>query len=319
MATAKANKKLAAVAVDLPECPVCMETMSAPIFQCQSGHSLCNSCTKTLCPPICPICRENMTQMRNWQLEEIIAKAKVPCPNKSSGCVYTMVNSDLDDHLKECIFREMECPLGVVFGRCSWQGQLKEMMDHFKERHAANCNINSDTEVELNNVDVKEDDRHLYLISQGKMHFILTIKMDTLQKMAYWTIQHIGSKKVAKEHIYEIHITSNLDARRKVVFIEHCFNDSMKADEIFRLAKCAIIPLDSLKHFIKDKKLTFRFFVKRLPPPPKNNKNEGKNENKTSNDNKGPKGPGPKGPGPKGGGAKPNPNGLGPKAGKNKA
>lgn len=60
--------------MELPECPVCMETMSSPIFQCQSGHSLCNSCTNTLCPPICPICRQPMTQMRNWQLEDIIAK-----------------------------------------------------------------------------------------------------------------------------------------------------------------------------------------------------------------------------------------------------
>lgn len=192
------------------------------------------------------------------------------------------------------------------------------MMNHFQERHAAHCNINSDTEVELT-ADVKEDDRHLFLINQGKMNFILTVKIDTLQKMAYWTIQHIGSKKVAKEHIYEIHVNSNLDARRKVVFIEHCFNDSIKADEIFRQAKCALLPLDSLNHFIKDKKLSFRFFVKRLPPTVKNNKNDAKNENKGPNESKGPKGPGPKGPGPKGPGPKSGQNGPGPKGAKNKS
>lgn len=66
--------RMGPVAVELPECPVCMDIMSAPIYQCQSGHSLCNSCTKVLVPSICPICRQPMTQMRNWQLEDLISK-----------------------------------------------------------------------------------------------------------------------------------------------------------------------------------------------------------------------------------------------------
>lgn len=60
--------------VELPECPICLDTMSAPIFQCQSGHSLCSSCTKALMPPICPLCRQAMTQVRNWQLEDLLLK-----------------------------------------------------------------------------------------------------------------------------------------------------------------------------------------------------------------------------------------------------
>lgn len=337
MATAKANKKVSAIAMDLPECPVCMETMTAPIFQCQSGHSLCNNCTQSLVPPVCPICRQAMTQMRNWQLEDIVHKAKVPCPNKSFGCVYTMINADVEDHLKECIFREMECPLGAVFGKCSWRGKVKEMMDHFKERHEEYCNASSDSDIVLDNINVKEDDRHFFMVSQGKMLFIITFKLDTLQKMAYWTVQHIGSKLVAKQHIYEIHVTSNQDQRRKVVYIEHCFNDSIKADEVFRLGKCAVLPLDYLSHFVKDKKLTFRFFIKRLPGPAakgKPEKGDGNNDNNSANHGPnpkgpaanqgpgpkgpGPKGPGPKGPGPKQGGPKGHP-GPGPKSAKQKA
>lgn len=69
--------RASAMASNLPECPVCLETMSAPIFQCQSGHSLCNTCTTSLMPPVCPICRLPMTQMRNWQLEEIVLKVGI--------------------------------------------------------------------------------------------------------------------------------------------------------------------------------------------------------------------------------------------------
>ncbi|CAH2037746.1 unnamed protein product, partial [Iphiclides podalirius] len=159
MAKARAGNKLTAISLELQECPVCMEAMSAPIFLCQSGHSLCHSCTKVLCPPNCPICREPMTQMRNWKLEEIIAKANVPCPNKLHGCKYVMPSQNMENHLKECIFRVMVCPLGAVFGKCSWTGNLKEMMDHFKERHPQHCNINPDTEVEYKNISIEEDER----------------------------------------------------------------------------------------------------------------------------------------------------------------
>ncbi|KAH9642147.1 hypothetical protein HF086_007457 [Spodoptera exigua] len=263
MASGKANKKAAAIAIDLPECP-----------------------------------------------------AKVPCPNKLSGCTYTMMAVDLEDHLKECIFREMHCPLGAVFGKCSWTGKLKDMMEHFKDRHAENCGVTTDEEVELTNVDIKNDDRHLFLVAQAKFIFIVTVKMDTLQNMVYWTIQHIGNKKVAHDHIYEIHVLSKQAPRRKVVFTEHCFNDAIKPEEIFREGKCPMMPLEVLINYIKDKKLSFRFFIKRIPPAvPKNNndKGNGKNDNKP-NPGPGPKGPGPKGP--KNSDAKNKQNGPGP-AGKN--
>ncbi|XP_045772302.1 E3 ubiquitin-protein ligase SIAH1-like isoform X2 [Maniola jurtina] len=250
--------------MELPECPVCMEYMSAPIFQCQSGHSLCNTCTRNLCPPLCPICRQAMTQIRNWQLEDMISKATVPCPNKPAGCVYTMVNMDVDDHLKECIFREMTCPLGAVFGKCFWSGKLNGMLDHFKERHPDN--LSADANITINNTSITTDDRHMYLVAQNKFLFIISFKIDTMLKMAYWAVQHIGGKKAAQQHIYEISVTSNQDSRRKAVFTDHCFNDAMDANEIFRQAKCAVMPLAMMAHFLKDKRLTFSFSIKRNNP-----------------------------------------------------
>lgn len=163
-------------------------------------------------------------------------------------------------------------------------------MDHAKERHPENV-VGTDDIIELKGLNIKADNRQVYLVSQTKFVFILTFKIDMLQKMVYWTIQHIGSKKVARDHIYEIHVTSEKDSRRKVVFTEHCFNDILKADEVFRQAKCAVLPVGTMEHFVKDRKLSFRFFIKRIPSPP-NNKEGDKNAPK-----KGPKGN--KGPGPK--------------------
>uniref|UniRef100_S4PXU7 E3 ubiquitin-protein ligase n=1 Tax=Pararge aegeria TaxID=116150 RepID=S4PXU7_9NEOP len=291
MAKAKFNKKLGVVGMELPECPVCMEQMSTPIYQCLTGHSLCNTCTVNLIPPFCPMCRQAMTQTRNWQLEDMIERATVPCPNKSAGCVYTMVNMEVEDHLKECIFREMACPLGSVFGKCSWSGKLNGMLDHFKERHPKN--LNTDDEITINNTTITNDDRHMYLVAQNKFLFIISFKIDTMQKMAYWAVQHIGSKKSAQQHVYEVHVTSNQDQRRKVIYTEHCFNDAIEANEIFRMAKCAIMPLNMMDHFLKDKRLTFSCTIKRNQPGFKKGTGSAP-ENKTSqNHSKAkPKGPG---------------------------
>lgn len=168
-------------------------------------------------------------------------------------------------------------------------------MEHFKERHTDCCNVTSDADIVLENIDINEDNRHFFLVPQGKMLFIVNFKLNTLQKMAYWTIQHIGSKNIAKQYLYDILVTSNRDPRRKASYSEHCFNDAIKADEVFRQGMCPIIPLEYLSHYIKDKKLTFRFSIRWVPTPKaklkKGDANNGNNENKPANQWPTPRGP----------------------------
>lgn len=140
-------------------------------------------------------------------------------------------------------------------------GKLKEILDHFKEHHPLYCNINSNTDIHLKNMSATTDDRFMYLIPQGKLLFTLSIKIDTCQKMAYWAIQHIGSKRTAQQHSYEIQIISTQDLRRKVTFADQCFSDAFDINEIFRQGKCGIMPLKMLPHFIKDGNLLFRFDI----------------------------------------------------------
>lgn len=161
-------------------------------------------------------------------------------------------------------------------------------MDHVKELHPAEYIVGTDNLIQIKGININADDRHVYLVSQRNFVFIITFKIDMQQKMAYWTIQHIGSKKVAKEHIYEIQVISEKDPRRKVVFSEHCFNDALKADDVFRLAKCAMLPVNAMDHFIKDRKLSFRFLIKHIPGQYKPNQEGAKNEKMPPK--KGPKG-----------------------------
>ncbi|OWR48819.1 hypothetical protein KGM_213302 [Danaus plexippus plexippus] len=264
MAKAKVNQKMGPV-VELPECPICLDTMSAPIFQCQSGHSLCSSCTKALMPPICPLCRQAMTQVRNWQLEDLLLKATMNCPNRIIGCAYTTVASNMENHIKECIYREMICPLHV-FGRCSWSGKLKEMLDHFKEHHSQNLIMTMDQKVTINNLNINEDDRFVYIMPQGKMMFIVTLKIDTKLKLAFFAVQLIACQKIAQQHVYELSITSLQDKERRVNYFDHCFSDATETREILQSAKCCVMSLSMLGNFINKKSLSFSLNVQRLRP-----------------------------------------------------
>ena len=58
---------------DLLECPVCFQTLSAPIYQCRSGHVVCKDCHPKL--ETCPICRELYDgPIRNVKLEEMVER-----------------------------------------------------------------------------------------------------------------------------------------------------------------------------------------------------------------------------------------------------
>lgn len=53
------------------ECPVCKNFMKPPIYQCNSGHSICNLCRPRL--EKCPTCRSMFGNTRNYSLEGLTA------------------------------------------------------------------------------------------------------------------------------------------------------------------------------------------------------------------------------------------------------
>nr|XP_023017929.1 uncharacterized protein LOC111506939 [Leptinotarsa decemlineata]XP_023017930.1 uncharacterized protein LOC111506939 [Leptinotarsa decemlineata]XP_023017931.1 uncharacterized protein LOC111506939 [Leptinotarsa decemlineata] len=57
------------------ECPVCIEYMTSPIFTCQAGHPICNSCKSKL--STCPTCQSAIGSSRNFPLENLAEILKV--------------------------------------------------------------------------------------------------------------------------------------------------------------------------------------------------------------------------------------------------
>lgn len=62
--------------LQLLECPVCKEYMSPPIYQCTTGHTICNPCKTKLGK--CSSCEDPIEKTRNYTLEELSKKVELP-------------------------------------------------------------------------------------------------------------------------------------------------------------------------------------------------------------------------------------------------
>lgn len=84
------------------KCNICQVYMTGPIYICIMGHSMCGSCRQVITR--CPYCKVNMSASRNYTLEEIAAKIRIPCQNASDGCTFIGDLVSLKTHEETCYF-----------------------------------------------------------------------------------------------------------------------------------------------------------------------------------------------------------------------
>jgi len=83
------------------ECPVCMEIVIPPVFNCGNGHIICGLCHPRV--PKCGLCASNFTTARNYTVESILALIDTTCRN--SLCSKALRADKLRDHLDTCEYR----------------------------------------------------------------------------------------------------------------------------------------------------------------------------------------------------------------------
>ena len=114
------------------ECPVCMELLCVPVYQCTNGHSICPSCTQYGKEKfkVCPICRNNFPgDLRNYSLEKILENITIKC--KFEGCADNIRLSDRLEHENNCKFNPfIDCTLPD----CLWKGL--DLCSHLKTTHS---------------------------------------------------------------------------------------------------------------------------------------------------------------------------------------
>ncbi|XP_069356915.1 E3 ubiquitin-protein ligase sina-like [Maniola hyperantus] len=260
---------------NIVKCVTCNNELGLQIYQCMNGHSSCKECK--LKGNTCGVCHIWITDMRNITLETTIADLKLKelddgelmkCPNSTDGCFLFLKKNEVEDHLKECPYREMSCPLAAIFGNCTWKGKINQMGLHFKDVHPEH-EADVDKEMYLLNINVNH--RIVYLVNLNTFHFLVYIEIDKDEKTICMTVQTLGTKFSASKWTYELHVYNKRQPRRKYQYIDTCSSNSESVQEIFMQKKCAVLSSEYAKTFLDyNKQLSYKFYIKKNLHPKRN-------------------------------------------------
>ncbi|PSS30614.1 E3 ubiquitin-protein ligase SINA-like [Actinidia chinensis var. chinensis] len=115
---------------DVLDCPICLEPLSSPVFQCENGHVACSSCCIKLRNK-CPSCSWPIGYNRCRAIEKVIESVKISCENLKYGCKETVIYSKKHGHEKACTFAPCSCPLSA----CTFLGSSNQLSLHFSSTH----------------------------------------------------------------------------------------------------------------------------------------------------------------------------------------
>lgn len=120
------------------QCPICMNTFSADIYQCTAGHAFCASCLSNDSVRQCPTCRvpiDKRNPVRNRVMYDLfdMMGITIPCKYKNKGCTEDCKYSALADHVAKCKFAPKRCEID---GCKSEIGTTENYLMHLMSSHA---------------------------------------------------------------------------------------------------------------------------------------------------------------------------------------
>ncbi|CAI9110607.1 OLC1v1010663C1 [Oldenlandia corymbosa var. corymbosa] len=115
---------------DVLDCPICLEPLSSPVFQCENGHIACSSC----CVKIhnkCPTCAWPTGYNRCRAMEKVLEAVRIACRYTKYGCRQMLNCSAKVGHENTCSFGPCSCPLSD----CGYTGPTFSFYSHFGRCH----------------------------------------------------------------------------------------------------------------------------------------------------------------------------------------
>nr|GEU91470.1 aminotransferase-like mobile domain-containing protein [Tanacetum cinerariifolium] len=160
--TENANGALSVVFTDpdVLDCPICLDPLCAPVFQCENGHIACNSCCSKV-KRICPSCCMPIGYNRCRAIEKVTESVQVSCKNVQYGCKETMAYYKKHEHEQMCPHVTCFCP----HPSCPFAGSSRNLYHHFGIRHTASTtrftyNTTFTLPVELNQKRILLQEQH---------------------------------------------------------------------------------------------------------------------------------------------------------------
>ncbi|OIT04948.1 PREDICTED: E3 ubiquitin-protein ligase SINA-like 7 [Nicotiana attenuata] len=115
---------------DVLDCPICLEPLSTPVFQCENGHIACASCCIKIANK-CPSCCWPIGYNRCRAIEKVLESVKVSCMNKIYGCKEILSYGKKTDHENTCTYVPCTCPC------CDFTATSTKVYAHFRVNHGS--------------------------------------------------------------------------------------------------------------------------------------------------------------------------------------
>lgn len=237
------------------ECPVCFEFMVPPIYQCETGHSVCGTCKSNVNE--CPSCKQFIRETRNFHLERITNRIKYYCKYRDYGCPFITSAKDIKQHEIECKHGPFRCPLYDHIA-CNWKGKFADIMPHIRHSHDDNVLEMEKISVPYEESDFEHADEDCFILQTAGELFKLMYKYEN--RCFYWAVQLIGPFNEARKFFFMLDIIDNKNLNQRFFMKRYCTPLTPKCDAFVEKENYVKIPLDLIECMI-DNSLTYRVHI----------------------------------------------------------
>lgn len=235
------------------ECPVCTDYMVPPIILCSNGHNICRKCRQSV--ECCPICRGQISCIRNVTLEKIARRQRYPCANRDKGCSLVFTMDLIADHQAVCRYGPMKCPMNKFPSvRCSWKGLMSELKKHVKDSHD----------------EYYKDTPYVRSYNVGNaeaVRFILDETFLCFKRVKdgkwFYVVQLVGTKEEALNYKSQFTLCGANGVDKIVeTFVVRSFAEDFS--DSFKSGKCLILDDIVVRNFVVDGKLDLTVSVSKI-------------------------------------------------------
>ncbi|OIT04949.1 e3 ubiquitin-protein ligase sina-like 10 [Nicotiana attenuata] len=119
---------------DVLDCPICVEILSVPVFQCENGHIACAPCCFKIANK-CPLCCCPIGYIRCRVIEKVLDSVKVSCVYEIYGCKEIRSYGNKTAHENACIYAPCACP----YDGCDFVDTSTKLYAHFHDKHGSSA------------------------------------------------------------------------------------------------------------------------------------------------------------------------------------
>ncbi|XP_024977728.1 putative E3 ubiquitin-protein ligase SINA-like 9 [Cynara cardunculus var. scolymus] len=181
---------------DVLDCPICLDPLCTPVFQCENGHIACSTCCSKV-KRKCPSCCMPIGYNRCRAIEKVIESIRVSCKNSRYGCKEMMPYSKKGEHEQSCPHATCFCP----HPSCPFAASSKNLYLHFGIQHAASTTrFTYNTTFTLR---VETHQKHVLLQEQHES-VIFILNHEVQERARSFNVDCVGTSLLKTAFIYQL-------------------------------------------------------------------------------------------------------------------